>query len=135
VAKLVRQVFPMFVAVARLVLAIPESHSLKTKRKVVRRVLDRVRHRFNVAAAEVEAMDVHQRAVLGLSVVSNDGRHAQSQLDKIVGQVGVEARIVERRSELIPMGDMPLAAPSMPELAEDEDMAFSPEDFRRGRGE
>ncbi|MFO7637627.1 MAG: DUF503 domain-containing protein [Clostridia bacterium] len=64
---------------------IPFAHSLKEKRRVVKSLVDKVRHRFNVSIAEVSHMDVHQMAVIGLAVVSNDPTHARSQLDIILG--------------------------------------------------
>lgn len=63
--------------------SLPGNASLKGKRSVVRRIVDRTRAKFNVAVAEVEDMDAHRRAVIGLSVVSNDARHANAMLDRI----------------------------------------------------
>jgi uncharacterized protein YlxP (DUF503 family) len=65
-------------------LLIPNSRSLKDKRRVVRSVIDRMRHRFRVAAAEVEDNDVHNLAVLGFAAVSNDARHARSIMSNVL---------------------------------------------------
>jgi uncharacterized protein YlxP (DUF503 family) len=72
------------VGTLRLEVLIPNSYSLKDKRRVVRSLLDRLRHRFRVAAAEVEDNEVHNHAVLGFAAVSNDVRHAQSVLTQVV---------------------------------------------------
>lgn len=72
------------VGVARLVLALGQSHSLKDKRQVVRKIVDRVRARFLVAIAEVDDLDLWQRATLGLSAVGNDTHHVRSLLDEVV---------------------------------------------------
>lgn len=74
----------MFVGTLRVELLIPESYSLKDKRKVVRSVIDRTRHRFRVAAAEVGENDLHNLAVLGFAYVSNDARHAQAVLTQVL---------------------------------------------------
>ena len=99
----------MFVGICRLVLSLPAgTNSLKGKRAVVRRVVGRVRSRFDTAAiAEVADMDVHRRAVLGLAVVSNDARHANSMIDTIVSFVAgsSEAQIVDRAMEITKFGD------------------------------
>jgi len=97
----------MIVGVLRIVLSLPGNDSLKGKRKVVRRVVERARSRFNVAAAEVAEMDVHRRAVLGFAVVSNEGRHANAMLDQITSFVAgaSEALVVDRSFELVPFGD------------------------------
>lgn len=99
----------MVVGVLRIDLSIPGNRSLKGKRSVVRKVLDRIRHRFQVSAAEVAHLDVHQRAGLAFAVVSNDGRHANEVLDRIAAAVdglGV-AVVVSRGTELVPLGDGP----------------------------
>lgn len=73
----------MVVGVGWVDLLIPESRSLKEKRKVVRSTVDRLRARFNVAVAEVGDQDLWGRARIGFAVVSNDGRFVNSVLDQI----------------------------------------------------
>lgn len=77
----------MIVGICRLSLFFPESGSLKAKRHGLRKIIDRLRAKFNVAVAEVADQDTWQRSKLGLVVVGNDGRHVQSMLDKIVSFV------------------------------------------------
>jgi len=88
----------MTVGLARITLFIPDSHSLKEKRVVVRRVKDRVRSKFNAAVAEVDGHDLWQRAVLGLALLGNDRRFVESALDETVRFVRglAEATNVER---------------------------------------
>jgi uncharacterized protein YlxP (DUF503 family) len=74
----------MVIGVCKLDLRIPENHSLKEKRHVLRKLIDRVRARFNVAIAEVGNNDLWQRAEMGFCTVGNDRRHINSSLDKIV---------------------------------------------------
>ena len=59
-------------------------HSLKEKRMVVRSLCDRVRNRFNVSIAEVEAQDLHQRIVLGIACVAGDAAQIDSILDHVL---------------------------------------------------
>ena len=49
----------MVIGVCRLQLILPENHSLKGKRSVVRSICAQVRQTFNVAIAEVEDQDDH----------------------------------------------------------------------------
>jgi hypothetical protein len=88
----------MTVGIARITLFIPESHSLKEKRMVLRRVKDRVRSKFNAAIAEVDDNDVWQRGVVGLALVGNDRRFVEAALDEVVRFVRdlAEATNVER---------------------------------------
>ncbi len=74
----------MFVGVLQVSLSIPGAHSLKDKRRVVKSVLDRVRRVHTVAAAEVDRQDTWNRAGLGIAFVSNDRRHAESHLQKVL---------------------------------------------------
>jgi uncharacterized protein YlxP (DUF503 family) len=74
----------MVIGVCKLDLRIPENHSLKEKRHVLRKLIDRVRARFNVAIAEVGDNDLWQRAEMGFCTVGNDRRHINSSLDKVV---------------------------------------------------
>ena len=97
----------MFVCVARLVLEIPASGSLKAKRQVLRRVTDRVKAKFNVAVAEVEDNDLWQRATIALAVVGNDRRHVNEQMDKIIHFVDemYVAPVLSREMEILAFGD------------------------------
>jgi uncharacterized protein len=105
----------MIVGVCRVHLFLPENDSLKGKRAVVKRVVERVRARFNVAAAEVGLMDEHERAELGFVVVSNDSRHANTMLTKIAEfcEANADAEIGGIHTELIPMGK-PVGDPMVP---------------------
>jgi uncharacterized protein len=91
----------MTVGIARITLFIPESHSLKEKRMVLRRVKDRVRNKFNVAIAEVDENDVWQRGVLGLTLLGNDRRFVESALDEVVRFVRDLAETTNVERELL----------------------------------
>jgi uncharacterized protein YlxP (DUF503 family) len=71
-------------AIARVTIFIGGSHSLKEKRMVVRRIKDLVRGKFNVSIAEVGELDVWQRAVLGIALVANEPKFADSALDEVL---------------------------------------------------
>ena len=74
----------MHIGVCTIGLTIPDSHSLKQKRQVVKSITDRLKNRFNVAVAEVDALDVHQRVVLGVVSVSNDTKHLNRVLSYVI---------------------------------------------------
>ena len=74
----------MYVGLAKLRLAIAESHSLKEKRMVLRRIKDRVRDRLHVAINEVGALDDWNRAELGCAVTSADRGKALALIDDVV---------------------------------------------------
>lgn len=97
----------MFAGVARLTLQIPENGSLKGKRQIVRKIVDRVRARFNCAIAEVEDNDLWQKATVAISVVGNDKRHVNEQVEKIIHFVEdmYVAPLISREMELLGFGD------------------------------
>ena len=64
-------------------LHLPEVHSLKEKRAVVRPIVDGARHRFAVSAAEVDHQDLWQRASVAMAVVSGTESQARDVLDAV----------------------------------------------------
>ena len=68
------------VGVLRVMLHLPSSGSLKSKRQVVSGLLRRVRQELSVAAAEVGEQDRWQLAELAITCVSGDSRHADEIL-------------------------------------------------------
>jgi uncharacterized protein len=77
----------MIVGIARISLQLIGVGSLKGKRRVVRSVVDRARAKFNAAVAEVEDNDSLRRAVIGVTVLGNNGGHVDSMLQRVCGFV------------------------------------------------
>jgi uncharacterized protein len=73
----------MHVACCELDLHLPDVHSLKEKRAVLRPILEGARRRYAVAAAEVDHQDRWQRAMVGMAAVSGSASHAQEVLDAV----------------------------------------------------
>jgi hypothetical protein len=76
----------MVIGVLRLTWDVP-ADSLKEKRGIIRPLVERARNRFNAAIAEVDALDQPRKAVVCVAVVSNDARHADSQLQAILSAI------------------------------------------------
>src|SRR5256712_13159608 len=74
----------MVVGTCELIFHLPENHSLKGKRQVSRSLVQQIRGRFNVSVAEVADLDRWQTLAIGVTCVSNDSRHANEVLSKIV---------------------------------------------------
>jgi uncharacterized protein YlxP (DUF503 family) len=74
----------MVVGVLKLTLYIPENHSLKGKRGVLKKIKSRVSNTFNVSISECDAQDLWQRTVLGVSQVGTDAGHVDGALRQIV---------------------------------------------------
>jgi uncharacterized protein YlxP (DUF503 family) len=76
----------MPVGLLTLEIQLPYVHSLKEKRAVVQRLLNRLRVRFNVAVAELDHQDTWQRARLGVVSVSNSQPLLESSLQQVLAE-------------------------------------------------
>ncbi len=74
----------MVVGICCLDLQISENNSLKGKRRILKRIIERVKHKFNVSIAEVGNHDLWQSSQIGFCMVGNDKRFINSALDKII---------------------------------------------------
>ena len=108
----------MFVGVCRVALHLHGNASLKGKRSILKRVVERTKAKFNVAVAEVGENDALQRAVVGAAVVGNSAAHVDSMLGHVctfIEHLG-HAAVISRETEVIPLGgdiggDAPIRPP------------------------
>ena len=80
------------------------SRTLKEKRTIVKSVVERLRTRYNASVAEVEDLDAVGFATIAAAVVSNDGAHADAQLQEMaraVEQWRLDAELLGIRTELM----------------------------------
>lgn len=73
----------MVVGVLRLVLYLPDNHSLKGKRSVLRSIKARVANKFNVSIAECADHDSWQRITLGVVQIGNERDHVDRSLREV----------------------------------------------------
>ena len=96
----------MNVGVCKVSLRLPENQSLKGKRRVLKSITTRVASKFNVAVAEVDSEDQWQLATLGICCVSNNGRHANEVLSKVVDFIvnsHFDVEILDYEIEIVPV--------------------------------
>jgi uncharacterized protein YlxP (DUF503 family) len=74
----------MVVGVLKLQLAIPENHSLKGKRGVLKRIQARVAQRFNVSITECGHHDLWQSSLLGFAIAGTSRPIVEATLRKVV---------------------------------------------------
>ncbi len=82
----------------------PENLSLKGKRRVLKSITTRVGNKFNLSVAEVDDHDLWQLATLGICCVSNDKRHANEVLSKVVDFITdsrFEVEILDYKIEIL----------------------------------
>lgn len=80
----------------------PWVHSLKEKRMVVKSMLGKVRNKFNVSAAEVDAQDVHQTIIIGIAIIVAHQGQADSMEEEIMRfvEMNTDAEILEIETEV-----------------------------------
>lgn len=94
----------MVIGILRIRLQLPGSGSLKAKRQVIAGLLKLVRNQFSVAAAEIGDGDRWQLAELGIACVSNDARHADEVIARVlrfIEERGREAVIANVSTEVL----------------------------------
>jgi len=94
----------MHVGVCTIELRLPGNDSLKGKRRILKSIIARVGQEFNVSIAEVEAQDIWQRAVLGVSGVSSSGEYVHGQMERVVEWIETnrpDVEVLEYQIELL----------------------------------
>jgi len=77
----------MIIGVLHLEFRLHGNRSLKGKRKVALSLKQKLRNKFNVSVAEIEAMDVHDKLVLGVVTTANTTERVESRLAKALSMV------------------------------------------------
>ena len=89
----------MSVGLLQLDCFIPESQSLKDKRRILTSLSERLRRQFNIAIAEVEFQDQWQRARLAVVFVNTNWRMLQSSMSKLTEYVDRDRRVEITKTE------------------------------------
>jgi uncharacterized protein YlxP (DUF503 family) len=85
-------------------LYLPLNDSLKGKRGILKPLIARLRHDFNVSVCEADAQDVLTRAVLEVACVSQNGALAHRQLQLVANHVEswrMDAQLVDYAIEMV----------------------------------
>jgi len=96
----------MNVGICKIKLRLPENHSLKGKRQVIKSITARVGNNFNVCVAEIDDHDQWQIVTLGICCISNNKRHTNEVLSKVVNFVGnskFEVEVLDYEIEILPV--------------------------------
>lgn len=68
-------------------------HSLKEKRSVVKPIVAELRRRFQLSAGEVDQLDLHRRASIGVAVVAPDAARVTEVLDEVERMIAARPEI------------------------------------------
>jgi uncharacterized protein YlxP (DUF503 family) len=93
----------MVVGIGIITLRLHECRSLKSKRKVIKSIIAKLRNNFNISIAEIGANDIYQRSEIGFTMVGNNSQLLNSKIDKVFNmtdRLGL-AEIVNTEMEII----------------------------------
>ncbi|HOX18658.1 MAG TPA: DUF503 domain-containing protein [Spirochaetales bacterium] len=81
----------MVVSMFQIILELPETGSIKDKRRLVKGLCERLRNKYRVSCAEVDLNDSLRWAQLGAALVSNSKEHGETVMRKALETVEVQA--------------------------------------------
>lgn len=92
----------MLIAAITLKLRAPWARSLKDKRAEVKRLLAKLRGKFNASACETDMQDERQTIVISVAAIAPNRAQADSIMDHVLDYVEeiAEAELVETRREI-----------------------------------
>jgi len=94
----------MHIGVLIVKLQFPQCQSLKSKRRILKSLLDRLRVRFKVSVCELDQQDVWQLATIGMALINSDKQHVQKVLSKMldfIQQNANEFHLLDHQQEMI----------------------------------
>jgi uncharacterized protein len=75
----------MNAGVCKINIHLPDNHSLKEKRRILKSVMSRLRNLYNISVAEVDNQDLWQMATIGVSCVGSN--HIDETIDSILNYI------------------------------------------------
>jgi len=74
----------MVVSMVQFILELPETGSIKDKRRIVKSAKEKIQRRFRVSVAEVDLQDSLRFTQMGAALVSNSRQFGEEVMNKIV---------------------------------------------------
>ena len=97
----------MVVGVSRIEIFFPEAHSLKDKRQMMKKIVDKTRAKFNVSMVEIADCNLWQKGYVGFAVMGINKDHVQVAIENV--QKYIESlyagEIIDSWTEIIVMGN------------------------------
>ncbi|WP_123052825.1 DUF503 domain-containing protein [Clostridium sp. JN-1] len=91
----------MNILVMKITLRASWVHSLKEKRMVVKSIVQKLKNKFNISAAEVEDQDIHQTIVIGAAGICGTSAQIDSTMENIINfiECNTDAEIIDIQQE------------------------------------
>ena len=83
----------MFVGACTIRLHLFETHSLKEKRHILKSIIERLKHRFNISIAEVGSFDSLQTSDIVFACVSTETEHVRKMIDNVIRFIDGDGRV------------------------------------------
>lgn len=74
--------------------------SLKEKRMVVKSIVEKAKHKFNISAAEIDFQDIHQTIAVGFACVTNDAVLAEQIVNNVIDYMDYNTDAVLENTEI-----------------------------------
>jgi uncharacterized protein YlxP (DUF503 family) len=74
----------MTVGILSLTIHLPDCHSLKEKRRLVKPILARLHKEFNISVVEYDHLDAWQSCELLIACAASPGNHAELILERVI---------------------------------------------------
>jgi len=97
----------MVVGVSCIEIFFPESHSLKDKRQMIKKVVEKTRARFNISIIEVKQTNLWQRASIGFALMGINRDHVNSAIENVHRYIEslYLGEVINTWTEIIVMGN------------------------------
>jgi uncharacterized protein YlxP (DUF503 family) len=97
----------MVVGVSCIEIFFPESHSLKDKRQMIKKVVEKTRARFNISIIEVKQTNLWQRASIGFALMGINRDHVNSAIENVHRHIEslYLGEVINTWTEIIVMGN------------------------------
>lgn len=97
----------MVVGVSCVEIFFPESHSLKDKRQMIKKVVEKTRAKFNISIIEVKQTNLWQRASVGFALMGINRDHVNSAIENVHRHIEslYLGEIINTWTEIIVMGN------------------------------
>ncbi len=77
----------MIVGVCKLIYHFPDVNNLKQKRSKLNSIKDTFRRKYNISIAEVDFLNLWQKTLLGISMVSNNKVFIEKNLSRLINEI------------------------------------------------
>lgn len=74
----------MIIGICTCEIYIFNANSLKSKRSVVKSIIEKSKNRFNISIAEVGEHDKWQKSIIAFSTISNDQKIVEETIEKVI---------------------------------------------------